>query len=291
MTAHSTGHRLAILADIHANLAALDRVEEDIDRWGPDTVIVLGDIVNRGPRPTECLARMLDRRDRDGWILTRGNHEEYVLQCETPSYAHDAPEREIFRGAHWTFEKLSGDHRREIGALPIVCKLEGPDDSSFVATHASTTGLLEGIFPWSTPDEIRALIDPTADFFAVAHTHSALDMVIDETRVINVGSVGLPFDLDHRACYARFELVEQTWIVELVRLDYDRARAEQDFHDSGFLDEGGPLARLVLDELHSAESRLFQWMQKYFARVQRGEIGVQQAADEFLREMQGRRDG
>ncbi len=280
-----TGPRLAILADIHGNTAALERVEQDIDEWQPDTVIVLGDVVTRGPRPVECLDRMLHRRDHDGWILMRGNHEEYVLQCESPPYGPDAPEYDVYRGAHWTYDKLSESHRTEIGTLPIVCNLRGPEGTRITATHASMTGLLEGIFPWSTTEEIRPLIDPTANFFVVAHTHSALDIVVDRTRVINVGSVGLPFDLDQRACYARFELQGDAWTAGLVRLDYDLERAERDFHTSGFLDEGGPLARLVLDELHSAESRLFQWMQKYFARVQAGEIDVQRAADEFLRDV------
>lgn len=47
--------RVAILADIHGNLAALEAVQTDIARLAPDIVIVAGDVINRGPQSKECL--------------------------------------------------------------------------------------------------------------------------------------------------------------------------------------------------------------------------------------------
>ena len=47
--------KIALLADIHANFSALQTVSADIETWQPDLVIVAGDLVNRGPKPKECL--------------------------------------------------------------------------------------------------------------------------------------------------------------------------------------------------------------------------------------------
>ncbi|NJM39988.1 MAG: metallophosphoesterase, partial [Anaerolineae bacterium] len=76
--------KLAILADIHANSVALQEVVAHIDRWKPELVIVAGDIVNRGPRPAECLALVQQRRQTDGWLVVRGNHEDYVVGQSKP---------------------------------------------------------------------------------------------------------------------------------------------------------------------------------------------------------------
>jgi hypothetical protein len=73
------------------------------------------------------------------------------------------------------------------------------------------------------------------------------------------------------------------WVGELVRLDYDRARAECDFADTGYLVEGGPLARLQVIELREARSQLFQWAARYEKLVLEGVLSMDASVDEFLR--------
>ncbi|MEM7262920.1 MAG: metallophosphoesterase [Planctomycetota bacterium] len=284
-THRPAGPRLAVLADIHGNRRALEAVITDLERWQPTLVVVAGDVINRGPYPVECLDRVLELRDASGWAITRGNHEEYVLQCANPPYSPDSIEMQVFRGAHWTFDQLDDVHRASIEELPAQLELRDPAGGAVHITHASATGLVEGIFPWFGPDEISPLIDAESDLFVVAHTHCPLDVTVNSTRVVNVGSVGLPFDRDHRASYGRFTWVDETWQVEIVRLEYDRAAAEADFESSGFLADSGPLAPLVLDEIRSAESRLFQWMEQYYEKVIAGELRPEEAARRFLRSL------
>ena len=47
--------KIAVLADIHANYRALETVVQHVENWRPDSVLVAGDIVNRGPRSFCCL--------------------------------------------------------------------------------------------------------------------------------------------------------------------------------------------------------------------------------------------
>ncbi len=118
----------------------------------------------------------------------------------------------------------------------------------------------------------------------MGHTHLPLVRRLDETLVVNVGSVGLPFDGDHRAAYGQLTWRKGRWSAKIVRLEYDRAQAEQDFIDTGFLPEGGPIARLVLDELRTAQSRLFQWMAEYQQPILAGQISIEAAVNRFLLE-------
>ena len=67
--------KLAVLADIHANLSGPLAVAAHVDAWRPDQVIVAGDVANRGPRPVECLAFVQERQRSAGWLVVRGNEE------------------------------------------------------------------------------------------------------------------------------------------------------------------------------------------------------------------------
>ena len=77
--------KLAVLSDIHGNWPALEAAAADIDAWQPDLVVVNGDVVNDGPRSLECWNYVAGRRNRDGWVVLRGNHEEYVAEWLDPA--------------------------------------------------------------------------------------------------------------------------------------------------------------------------------------------------------------
>ena len=89
--------KIAVLADIHGNVPALHTVLDHIDHWKPDKVIVAGDIINRGPRPRECLQPIMERQRDAGWLVVMGNHEEFVISQSRPDASRQGPEFEIYR--------------------------------------------------------------------------------------------------------------------------------------------------------------------------------------------------
>jgi len=100
--------------------------------------------------------------------------------------------------------------------------------------------------------------------------------------IINVGSVGSPFDGDTRASYGRLEYRNSGWHTEIVRLAYDRSATEREFRDSGFLDQGGGLARIIFHEWKRAEMLIRFWSKQYQEAVLAGEIGLEESVDTFL---------
>ena len=106
---------------------------------------------------------------------------------------------------------------------------------------------------------------------------------IDETLVVNVGSVGLPFDGDPRVSYARLTWQHDHWDAEIVRLDYDRAQADRDFDETGFSDQIGPLARLIRVELAQARSQLGEWSRDYEAAVVAGQMSMAESVKRISR--------
>ena len=273
--------KLAVLADIHSNWPALQAVANHIERWQPDRVIVAGDVINRGPRPVECLDFILNMQRERGWRLVLGNHEEYVIHHAHPREPIAGPWIQIWGSSRWTYDKL-GHNVRALEALPFQQSWHMPDGSEARVVHASMRGTRDGIFT-ETPDALlRQQITPAPHLLVVGHTHRPLVRTVDETLVVNVGAVGLPFDLDVRASYAQLTWHAGRWTAEIVRVEYDRAQADRDFDETGFVVEAGPIALLIRDELAQARSNLFEWTRDYEAAVAAGHMTMAESVTRFL---------
>lgn len=265
--------KVAVLSDIHGNMPALQAVMAHVDAWSPDMVIVGGDIVNRGPLSGACLEVLLRRRDSLGWHLLRGNHEDFVLDCSDPNKPHAGPGYEMTRFAHFALGQVYANVD-ELRLLPDVFERAGPNGDLLRIVHASMRSNRDGIYPQTTNDEIRRQIAPAPAIFVTCHTHRPLMRQVDNTLVVNIGSVGSSFDEDRRAGYGQFSWRAGCWTAKIVRIDYDYGQIEADYVTSGFLEEGGPLAQLMLVELRKARGLIHRWASQYEPAVLAGHIDL-----------------
>lgn len=276
--------KIAVLADIHANLPALQAVVEDIEAWLPDLVLVAGDIVNRGPLSRACLELVLQQRDERGWRVLRGNHEGYLLAYDReqarPDLARNGPRSEIVRGIDWTHRQLVG-LVPAVAALPEQLHLEHAGDRVAVY-HASIHHNRDGLYRGASLNELRQRMEPGVTVFCTGHTHVPFVRRVDSTLVVNAGSVGLPFDDDTRAGYARLTHGRAGWRASIRRLRYDLGAAERAFAESGMLAVVGGQAQIMLRELQTARSLLFDFYPAYSERILAGAISVEEAVREFL---------
>lgn len=273
--------KVAVLSDIHGNLPALEAVISDIDAWGPDSVIVDGDIINRGPMSGACLDLITERHERDGWHILRGNHEEFVLDCADPDQPTHGPEFEMKRFAHFALEQVAAKVAF-LYALPDVYEHAGPDGQLLRVAHASMRSNRDGIYPMTPDDELRKQIAPAPAVFVTAHTHRPLARRVDDTLVVNVGSVGSPFDGDRRPSYGRFTWRDGRWDADIARVDYDYRQIEADYVRSGFLEHGGPLAQVMLVELRMARGLIHRWAALYEEALLDGRLTLEESVRRFL---------
>ncbi len=281
--------KLAVLADIHGNYVALQTVAAHIEAWQPDLVIVGGDVVNRGPRPRECLQFVLEKQQSAGWLTVRGNHEDYVIVYDHPEAPRTGPLFEIYQNAYWTYHELDGDISA-LKAMPFQQNFFTLDKNEVRVVHASMRSIRDGIFPRTNDEELRQKIAPPPKLLCVGHTHWPLIRQIDRTIVVNVGSAGLPFDGDPRVSYAQLIYQDGDWQAKIIRLAYDRTQTERDFFESGFMSESGPLAPLIMNELQTARPRLFRWTVEYEELVLAGEITAKESVQRFLANLSKRND-
>jgi len=274
--------KIAVISDIHGNMPALRTVTEDLEKWQPNTVVVDGDIVNRGPCSRAAWRFVQGQNKQNEWLLLKGNHEEYVLDCAPTEQEHDPPSLQIRQYAQWTYENLNGEIEKII-TLPDEYAVHAPDGSEFRVVHASMRNNRDGIYQQTPDEELREQIKPAPAVFVTAHTHRPLIRQIDETLVVNVGSVGSPFDGDPRLSYGRFTYTEQYgWQAEIVRLAYDTAQTERDYVESGFLEYGGPLAQLMLIEHRRSGGLIYRWAGRYQEAVENHDITLEDSVKEIM---------
>jgi predicted phosphodiesterase len=285
--------KIALLADIHANYWALNAAIDHLSSWRPDRVIIAGDIVNRGPRPAECLELIQHRVESEKWLVLRGNHEDYVILHANPDAPHQGPALEVHRASRWTYQQL-GENVTALVVMPLKQVFPGPDGRSVQFVHGSLMGTRDGVYPETSDYSLRKKVgldhlspgDNSLALFGVGHTHRPVIRWLNDVLVVNAGSVGLPFDHDTRLTYAQLTWQNGNWRAEIVRLDYDLDRAERDFYDTGYLENAGPLTQLVMIELLTASSHLYNWAIEFQESALKGTISVAESVQKYLSRLQ-----
>jgi predicted phosphodiesterase len=273
--------RLAVISDVHNNLAALEAVLADLRFVSPDTVVVAGDFLNRGPQPREVLQLVRSLN----WPLLRGNHEDYVLaQC--CNFSDDNPlSNPIWQPARWTAQQI-GKRADDIAALPIATTVAGPQDSPVLVAHGRPDVNNDGVFGRTTDDEVRYMLGPQPpELFICAHTHVPLVRHVDNTLVMNVGAVGLPFNGDPRAQYGIATWRNAEWHAELRAVEYSRQPTLDAFATNGFTEGGGPLSRVIFREVETARPHLGPWVRHFGDDVRAGYLSVGEAVDRYFQEI------
>lgn len=268
--------KFAVLSDIHANLPALEAVTADIESWHPDVVVVNGDVINRGPQPAECWAFVQDKIKAADWKLTRGNHEEYVL-----NHLHDNGDEKSFPMSYWTLNRLKG-RIHELQAMQSEWSVSGPEMGEFRATHASMAGSRKGIYPIDPIDKVREYITPAPAVLCVGHIHLPFVRMVDQTLIVNSGSSGQPCYGEKHGCYAQITWGHGEWSAEIRRVPYDRAAMQQAWFDSGILDNTDLMTHIIYHEWRTAKPLVLKWMFEYWPAVKSGDVAESEMLARFL---------
>jgi predicted phosphodiesterase len=182
--------RIAVLADIHANLVALEAVMETIAAEGVERVVCLGDLATLGPAPN----RTLDLLRVKDWLFVRGNHDHYLHAPELVAQHTDA--EIVHHSVNWCRNRLSAPNRaflEDLAPAPVRFDCCG---HTLVFCHGSPRSDLDDMLADTEPDELGAMLSgvPAAHLVAGGHTHVPMTRRHGATLVVNAGSVGLPFE-------------------------------------------------------------------------------------------------
>lgn len=213
--------RVAVITDVHGNAPALRAVLAEVDRAGVDALVCLGDLV-AGPLPRECMALLDDVGVP--LIAVRGNADREVVEAVAGTDGQRYPMTEA------TAELLGHGDLTELAQRPLTVTLAVLGLDRVLACHATPRNDEEVWFATTAEDVVaRVLSGVDADVVLCGHTHMAFDRVAAGTRIVNPGSVGMPFDTPgaHWALLADGD-------VHLRVTSYDTAAAAAEIRASGW---------------------------------------------------------
>jgi predicted phosphodiesterase len=227
--------RIAVLSDVHSNLAALEAVLAAVDTVAPDEIWCLGDVVGYGPRPTEC-CEIVEARAA---VCLAGNHDLAVIgKLDLHEFSGDAGV-----AARWTREVLSAP------AQAFLARLEPEGERADVSLYHGSAR--DPVWEYVLSEEAAAATLALAahPVVLVGHSHVALAVewedsalagglapegtvaTLRERTLLNPGSVGQPRDGDPRAAYLVLDLDERS--ATFHRVEYDVARTQTEMRDAG----------------------------------------------------------
>ncbi len=205
--------RVAAIADIHGNLPALEAVLAAVDRERPDLIVVCGDVAS-GPMPAQTID-VLMRLPRARFV--RGNADRGLID------EFDGKSKSEMPGpfADWCAKQISREQRDFLAGFEDSVVIDGVDGAGkTLFCHATPRSDVLIITAETPPKRMRGLLAGTdAEVVVCGHTHMQFDRTIDTVRVVNAGSVGMPYGKPG----AYWTMLGPA--IEARRIDYDREAA------------------------------------------------------------------
>ncbi|PNY82483.1 metallophosphoesterase family protein [Deinococcus koreensis] len=234
--------RLAIIADIHGNLDALDAVLGDARSQGAERLIVNGDVVNRGPDSVAALERLLQL---PAVSFTLGNHDDLLRlwQARSPALPADWFADPFWGATAWSTAQLERAGLLDVpAAWPMTLSLGEPGLPTVLIAHGTTDDYREGISERTPAERIGQLRQgPDGAEYSVlvgSHIHRPAQARTAGTLVLNTGSVGSPANGDPRAQYLLLTGTPGVWQPDFRAVPYERSAVLARFASSGLLSTG-----------------------------------------------------
>jgi predicted phosphodiesterase len=217
--------RVAIFSDVHGNIRALEAVLADVWARGPfDAIVNGGDLLFGGPRPREAM----DALRALGCPTVVGNTDQWLIGgdgLEAPAALHAIRD--------WVRGRLGNADLAYLRSLPIAHRIDPKGGPTLVVVHATPTSTMVSVPHDAPPDSLAAMLDQAqARYLAYGHIHHGYVREIRDGAVVNVGSVGLPFDGVAKPAWAILTLAGGRWQAELVRVAYDTEAVARELLES-----------------------------------------------------------
>jgi putative phosphoesterase len=243
--------RVAAIYDIHGNLPALEAVLGDIQEAAPDVILVGGDSAS-GPFPGETLERLMKLGSHVHVI--RGNADRELVAGFDRASEGGAGEDDIWglRGA-WTAQQITAEQRDFLAGLPETKTFDIVGIGPVRFCHGSPSSDEEIITAVTSDARLRRILAGVEeDLVVCGHTHIQFDRIVDGMRVVNAGSVGMPYEEEPGAYWC---LLGPEVTLKRTVYDFDEAAAR--IRNSGFPEANEHASQLFVELLSREETTQF----------------------------------
>jgi predicted phosphodiesterase len=246
-----SGPTLAVIADLHGNVPALEAVLADLARVAPDRVVVAGDFVNRGPQGRAVLERIAPL----GLASISGNHDTWLASM---THGRNLPKdwnSSWMRPVRLAVRELTPEWVAYLEGLPATLRVELPGAEPVLVVHGSPKNNRDGFGRMrSDADVLKALEGVEERTVIGAHIHYPFERRVSGYHVVTVGAVGVPFNGDVNAQYGLFTWDGEGWRFEHRSVPYDHEPLYAAWREGGYL-SGSLASELMLLEHRTARTQ------------------------------------
>ncbi|HYF82928.1 MAG TPA: metallophosphoesterase family protein [Clostridia bacterium] len=232
--------RIAVIADIHSNIFALNEVLLDIDNKNVDLILCLGDLVGYATYPNEVIDTIRENR-----ILTiKGNYDEAVGE-ELMVCGCDYPDQKDAENAglslNWTIDETREDNKEFLRNLPMEVDMSF-EVKTIKFVHGSPRKINEYLKENSTEaEEVMSAFE--ADILVCGHTHKPYYKMYGDKMLVNAGSAGKPKTGTPKANYVVLDLFGENAKVEIYEVDYEYENTAKAIEEMGLPHEFANIIR------------------------------------------------
>lgn len=208
--------KIALLADIHANLEAFQAVLDDIKKQAIDEILCAGDLINYSANPNETLELV----KQNEIVSCLGNHDANAISpVELTQFPPEAQKSLL-----WTSKQLTNSSKEMLSKLPKTINLNLDGRNIFLVHGSPKNFLWDYVFPNTSENILEDFLNQVkTDILVLGHTHIPMIRRIKGKLVINPGSVGQPRDFRPEASYCILETLNLR--ASIIKVPYDINKA------------------------------------------------------------------
>lgn len=181
--------RVALISDIHGNLVSLEAVLSALEREQVDEIVCLGDVATLGPQPRHVMQRLIELNIK----IVLGNHDTFLLK---PDLSRTYMDLDWFADTiNWCANKLLPSDFDFLRTFRPLINIPLENGATLLCFHGSPKSNIDLILATTTSDELDEMLSGhRATIMVCGHTHVQLLRQHKGQTIVNVGSVGMPFE-------------------------------------------------------------------------------------------------
>lgn len=211
--------KVAVLSDIHGNAVALNYAIKDLKSFRISKIIILGDVVMKGPMPSESL-EILRNSDLEIVAWVKGNTDLWLEEITDSFIPSTKREKELYTYYKYAKDNLEEDQLLFIKELPLECSIT-LNGVKILCVHGTPQSIVEAIDGSVSEAEMKRAVKGVKEQVILSgHSHTSFIGEVDNKKIFNVGSVGNSLDGDDRISYGILDFTDNEMKLVNRRISY-----------------------------------------------------------------------
>lgn len=262
--------QIAVLSDIHSNYNAFYASVNYAINKGIENFLFLGDYVSDCAYPQKTMKLLYDLKEKYNCWFIRGNREEYLLNHRDAGNDGWKAPSSATGSLLYTYENLTNKDLEFFNQLKISGHMKLDGYPEFLYCHGSLENS-KGNLNFGSENANNTMKDMKTDLIICGHTHQQGIYKYCNKTLINVGSVGIPWNYNGDAQFGILYGKHKCWEIELIQLSYDKEKAVAELYESGLNKMANVWVKLVEETLMTGVDRSMDCLLKALHKCEKKE--------------------